>query len=594
MINAGAYRVLVVDDERQMCDVAQKQISEIAGPEAIYVDKAYTARVAIEKVKETFFDLIILDLYKETVLAGFEVYRKLNELDCSAKVILMTRFDIESSVDTLLKAVSSEGSARLVGFLDKRDPKFGTIRTEVEKHYLKFAKADFAIDNLSLASRLISKRRKRYQQLQRFPLREDPAEIEAEIERLLRELYVEVPEGSRRSAGVSVALEPIERRGLSPAVVVNCTVRIGLHGADEVREGHKTVLKIGPKHDIREEASRFREFVRYGVELDQRVELLGVTERDSLGGLVYSFAGGLHHKGLMALDDVLVMDMGSQNESLSRKVFQGLFRSRHWYSVMTDDVDVNEYFKVIYKNSLITSFAQAEEALFRLPIELGAQVRVERVPAKAGKESYFSVEIGRAASLAIPNSSILGLGPMYGSVPGRLVHGDMHAGNVMLEVSEDDSAPADKRVRLDRACLIDFRSAGPGPRTIDAVALESSVRLADSDVACRRIDSDGESSLSGSDRLRIAEEMVDRFPDEIRLYRSVFYGDGELSSHGWQTEAAEILFGLKSCFSDLTLEEYLSTSIRYTIRQLGFEMPPVSRARMLVWLAGQYCLLQAI
>ena len=52
----------------------------------------------------------------------------------------------------------------------------------------------------------------------------NPSEIEAEIERLLRELYVEVPSEQGRSADVSVALEPIERRGLSPAVVVNCIV----------------------------------------------------------------------------------------------------------------------------------------------------------------------------------------------------------------------------------------------------------------------------------------------------------------------------------------------------------------------------------
>ena len=40
---------------------------------ALYVDKAYTARVAISKVKEAFWDLIVLDLYKEGVLAGYEV-----------------------------------------------------------------------------------------------------------------------------------------------------------------------------------------------------------------------------------------------------------------------------------------------------------------------------------------------------------------------------------------------------------------------------------------------------------------------------------------------------------------------------------------
>jgi CheY-like chemotaxis protein len=594
MINVGAYRVLVVDDEPKMCEVAQKQISEIAGPTAIYVDKAYTARVAIDKIRESFYDLIVLDLYRDSFLDGYEVYRKLNELGCSAEVIFMTRFDLDPSFNIPLKAISSQGSSRLVGFLDKADTKFGTVRNEVERRYRKFTRADLTIENIELASKLISRRRKRYARLRLFPLRENPSEIEAEIERLLRELYVEVPSGSDRSADISVTLEPIERRGLSAAVVVNCVVKIGLHGASEVREGHKTVLKIGPKPDIREEASRFREFVRYGVELDQRVELLGVAERDTLGGLVYSLAGGLHHKGLMALDDVLIMDMMNQNESLSRRVFQELFESRHWYSVTTDDIDVSGYFQVAYKNSLMMSFASIEEALLRLPNELGDHASVEKMAAKAGKESYFSVGIGNAEPLPVPNSSVLGLGAMNGLVRGCLVHGDMHAGNVMLEVSEDSDAPADKRVRLDRVFLIDFGNAGPGPRTIDAVALESSVRFADSEVACRRLSPNGEIGLSTSDRLIVTEELAARLPEEVELYRAVFYGDGEVPAHGWQAEAAEILFGLKNCFKDLTLAEYFSTSIRYTLRQLGMEILPVARVRMLVWLAGQYSLLQAI
>ena len=64
---------------------------------------------------------------------------------------------------------------------------------------------------------------------------------------------------------------------------------------------------------------------------------------------------------------------------------------------------------------------------------------------------------------------------------------------------------------------------------------------------------------------------------EVKFYRFIFYGDGDLAAHGWQTEAAEILIGLKSCFKDLTLAEYLSTSIRYAVRQLGFDLLPVAR-----------------
>ncbi len=82
---------------------------------------------------------------------------------------------------------------------------------------------------------------------------------------------------------------------------------------------------------------------------------------------------------------------------------------------MTDDVDVNRYFEVNYKNSLMKSFAQSEEALFSLADEFIDQVHVEKVAAKAGKESFFSIKVGNAAPLAIPNSSVLGLGTIYGS-----------------------------------------------------------------------------------------------------------------------------------------------------------------------------------
>jgi Response regulator receiver domain/Phosphotransferase enzyme family len=607
MPDVRAYRVLVFDDERPMCEAARNEIIEIAGPAAIHVEEAYTARVAITKVRQIFFDLIVLDLYKERNLAGLELYRWLNEYGCSAEVIIMTRFDLDASVKELLQAVASEGSAQLVGFLDKREPELGSIRTEVEKRYKKHADAHLTTEELELATRIITRRRSRYvnlpspqhQQIPKsFPLREDPSEVEAEIERLLREVYVEVPRWSNRSSDVFVTLSPIERRGLSPAVVVNSTVRIGLHGASEVRNGHKTVLKIGPKSDILEEASRFREFVRYGVELDQRVELLGVSTRDSLGALVYSFAGGLYRKNLLSLDDVLVSDMQKRDTRLSREVLKNLFESRHWYSVKAGAVRVGEYFQANYKNQIAWSSRDAEKALIELPDEFENCIRVEDVPARGGKESHFLISVADSESLMVPKAAVLGLGSMYGLVPACLVHGDMHAGNVMLEISNElqgaKSRPSDRSAHLDRVCLIDFRNSGPGPRAIDAVALEASVRLADSEAVCRQISDEGEIALSPSERCQAAGELAGRLNSEVNLYRAVFQGAGEISYEGWDSAAAEILMGLRDCFKDITLAEYLSSCVRYTFRQLGYKMPPVARVRLLVWLAAQYKLIQEL
>jgi CheY-like chemotaxis protein len=596
MPDVGAYRVLVVDDDRELCEAARRQITSIAGPTKIYVDEAFTSRVASNKVRSCYYDLVLLDLYKERVLAGYEVYRKLNELGCSCDVIFMTRFNLDPSVKTLLQALASGGSTRLVGFIDKRQQAQQSIHSEVAKLYTKFAAAHLNISNLDLASRIISRRRSRYERQGSFPLRQSLPEIDAEVERLLRQLYVEVPPSLTRATEVSVAIEPMDRRGLSAAVVVNAMVEIGFAGTSDVHGGHKTVLKIGPKLDILEEASRFREFVRYGVELDQRVELLGVAAKDSLGALVYSFAGGVYRRNLASLDDVLVSDLRSNRLDLSRAVLEDLFKSRHWYSVRTSDVDVDRYFVENYRNDLMLSCSQGEDALMGLASELGDRTRIEKVEAQRGAEAHFAVSVGAAGTLIIPNSSVLGLGTMYGPLAGCLVHGDMHAGNVMLEISQPEpiaQAPGEVPAagRLDRACLIDFRNAGPGPRSIDAVALESSVRLADGEAVCRSIDLLGESGLSASSRFRVAQQMAGRVQEEIALYRSVFGESNERPLDGWQSLAAEILLGLRSCFPDVTLREYLGTSIRYTLRQLGFEMEPIARVRLLSWLAAQYSLL---
>ena len=50
-------------------------------------------------------------------------------------------------------------------------------------------------------------------------------------------------------------------------------------------------LEIGPRDEIGQEIERFERFVRYGVRLVNRVELLGAATANSLAVIVYSFAG---------------------------------------------------------------------------------------------------------------------------------------------------------------------------------------------------------------------------------------------------------------------------------------------------------------
>jgi CheY-like chemotaxis protein len=589
------YRVLIFDDDKDLCEIARNLILAIAAPGRIHVDVAYTASVAVSSVQKTLYDLILLDLYRQRELVGNEVFRKLNEMGCSTEVILITRFDLDPTAKPLIRAVAAQGSLHVVAFLDKRENLHTSIREEVKKRFTRFQASHFTAINLELAGRIIDRRRGRYGRSGVFPLRASVSEINTEVERLLRALYVEVPRTPGRSTDVTVTLEPIERRGLSAAVVVNATVTIGVEGLRGINSGHKTVLKIGPKLDILEEASRYREWVRYGVALDQRVELFGSAARDSLGALVYSFAGGLHGKRLASLDDLLIEDITAGDALLSREVIRNLFASRNWYSVTAPDVAVEEYFKENYHTDLLTSCTAGESAMKGLSEELDGSIGVDSVPAVGREEPHIKFIKRGLAPLKLPASFVLGRGSMQWPTTACLVHGDMHAGNVMVEISDNEDATDGNIQRssanVERVCLIDFRNAGPGPRTADAVALESSIRLADSEAACREFSMSGELGLQPEDRIAVAEQMMQRVDQEMRLYRAIFEGVGKVPDPTWCALSADVLTGLRDCFGDVRLDEYLRTSIGYTLRQLGFKMHPVARVRVLAWLSAQYQLL---
>ena len=401
-----------------------------------------------------------------------------------------------------------------------------------------------------------------------------------ELDRLLRKLYVELPARGRLS-GVRVELDKVDRRGLSAAIVLNATVQVNSVGDVRI-PGHKTVLKVGPLPDIIEESSRYDEFVRFGMELDQRVELLGTATADTLGALVYSFAGGLHRQDLTSLDEILRLEFLGADADLSAQVIRDLFQAKRWWSIEAKPQRVSDYFKDNYRCDLNRSANTLAAQLRELPATLGRSVTVEALA--AGGDQIL--RIPGAPPLTIPGSRVLGAGSHLRRVPTCLAHGDMHGGNVLFE-SEPGHEPGDS-VKLDRVCVIDYRNAGFGPRCVDAVALESSVRLADSEAVCRALNDAGETALTARQRAGLAREMAQRYEAELQIYRWTFNGTGEPPTGPWATIALEVLAGLCSCFPDVTLKEYLATAIPYGIRNLGYDVLPVASVRMCAWLSALY------
>jgi len=106
-------RILVVDDERGMCEFLRFLLQE----EGYEVDIAHSGDQALTKVGESKFHLILADI-KMPGLDGLEMLRKLREADEETVVIVMTGY---SSLDSAIKAIKYDASDYLTKPFDDPD-----------------------------------------------------------------------------------------------------------------------------------------------------------------------------------------------------------------------------------------------------------------------------------------------------------------------------------------------------------------------------------------------------------------------------------------------------------------------------------------
>jgi DNA-binding NtrC family response regulator len=90
-------RILVIDDEMIVCESCKRILEE----EGYEVDTALSGREALEKMKETPFDIVITDL-KMPVIDGMEVLRTIRKEYPEVIVIMITGF---STVETAVEAM---------------------------------------------------------------------------------------------------------------------------------------------------------------------------------------------------------------------------------------------------------------------------------------------------------------------------------------------------------------------------------------------------------------------------------------------------------------------------------------------------------
>jgi DNA-binding NtrC family response regulator len=94
---ANHGRVLIVDDDRAMCQL----LIDLLREEGYETDVAYEGETALQKSRQSYFDLTITDLMMPK-MRGVELVQRLREIDNGALVLLITGFGtIESAVEAM-------------------------------------------------------------------------------------------------------------------------------------------------------------------------------------------------------------------------------------------------------------------------------------------------------------------------------------------------------------------------------------------------------------------------------------------------------------------------------------------------------------
>lgn len=577
------FVVLLLEDTETHRNDFRELLEEIEG---VYVVEAENPDQAAVHVDRHHIDAAIVDLKLQGVpTAGYGVIEDLGMRAPNAPVVVATNHP----GDELLKFV---GSSQIVRVINKDEEASSQIVPPIARAVKNWKERRVKVDRAATVRDLVWERRSR----DAYHLRNSKRELDRELERIYRALFGGV-RGLEKDAAVHVTMRPIEREGLSAAVTVEGEVTLGRDADSKPVGGNRCVIKVGPRKLIEEEVERYEGFVKFGVRMAQRVELLNYAYESQLGAVTYSFAGGVFGQSLMSLDQLLRRPDGRQ---LVAAAIEELFDPgrKAWYGVHCSETSPSDYMGSTYRADFGACFKRLGKSLGALQENLNRAGIVFNASSRDEAGSF----VFPGGRLTIPPVNVNGEDPVYTRRPACLVHGDMHGGNVMIELGADGSAspngadPADlRKASLKRICLIDYRSAGPGPRGVDAVALQASIRLADAAaIAAEAAPGVPERKLKGKALEKAVIRAANRVQAEQKLLDTTWAGGPadipapSSRSAPWASASALLAARMRLTFEDMSLDEYLSIAIPCVIRQFGYDVGVLARVRLLAWLSALY------
>ena len=311
---------------------------------------------------------------------------------------------------------------------------------------------------------------------------------------------------------------------------------------DAAQPGLLTVVKVGSRADAAEELRRYQEHVRFRVSLHRRVELLAACLGDTLAALCYSFAG---HAPDQIQDLQGLLDSG---DPAAIGHIGHLFGpgAEEWLAVRGEHEDEALFFGAAYSLDMadveveIERFAKAHAADFGATCD-GAKL-----------------DLGKYGAIALPVG--FEKDRLHGEYASCVVHGDLNAGNVLVD-------------RAGRELLIDFRRTGDGPRALDFSALQASARLA----------------LHSLDEVTRVMEV---HKTERRLWSRAWTDEQPSLRHPdplpyWAQVSEHLLRHAYRSLPGLDPQEHAVTSLLYAMRLFRIhQLEPRARFRLIVWMSA--------
>jgi CheY-like chemotaxis protein len=554
------FRVLAVDDAKSILEEIERQLD----PLGIDVIKAKTVAEACQVLEDRYVDAAIVDLLINGSEGGREVLRVMGSRAPVATAVIATAY-----TDHLGEYIGIE-SPHLTKIVHKSpETPGGWAAQALERAFQTWQTSEVRIENLELAVSLLRSRGERLATMRRGE------ELACEVDRLFRRLFgAATAENATTASDLTVELRPINTAGLSPAITVEATVRFGHDRARRIVDGIPVVLKIASRDSTKSEVERYHRFVKYGVPLLHRVEMLGHAVDQALGAVCYSFAGRVLGESLESLDQQLCMPDKTEHV---RAAMDSLFGTpaRSWYAVTGPPVSANQYVQSTYG----VKFGSCQDQLDDAGKAIAKRFSSDVAYSPPGERDDGELTAGKA-KLRIPRRTIWGEGIFLKALPTCLVHGDMHGGNVMVELDKE---------KLSRVCLIDYGNAGPGPRLTDFVALEASTRLRDVQSILADLGVESEEDLDNVGYRRAVMQAASRVEDERRMLAAAWDGaSAQIPGEPWSLTLMQLSLLAHVNFRDLEEWEYVAVALPCAFRHLGFHVTQLARIRFAAWISALY------